>query len=214
LNVCNDYALIHCLEHESRTTIPFDSLSRNENLSIYQALLETNSESIKEFVDFIEQLRNCIQQTTKDNFPKTFRRLIESICQRTNFTMPPNFIDEFCQDFLDCILSRSDQDFLRLLVYFHAKQTHDTIVQRSKTIRKCRSLDLSIIHETSFESDSISPVQIKRKRQALREIHVNTFDSIAHQSEIVETSFHLQLISDEDKENMPMLTRKRIKISK
>jgi hypothetical protein len=90
-----------------------------------------------------------------------------------------------------------------------------------------RCLDLSTIHETSFESDSIIeppttcenkiPSQSIVKRQPLREIDINTFNNedrqienekIYHQNPIVFT-----LVSDGDKENLPVTMKKRSIIS-
>lgn len=89
----------------------------------------------------------------------------------------------------------------------------------SKTIRKYRSLDLSIIHETSFESDCVIEKEIDLhskpivKRQPLQQIDVNSFDSEERQVEYEkvrsQNSTMISLISDGDKENLPMITKKR-----
>lgn len=94
----------------------------------------------------------------------------------------------------------------------------------SKTIRKSRSLDLSIIHETSFEFDSAVDKETEHnpndshskpivKRQPLQQIDVNSFNSeerqIEHEKARSQNSTIISLISDGDKENIPMITKKR-----
>jgi hypothetical protein len=86
-------------------------------------------------------------------------------------------------------------------------------MNHSNPIRKYRSLDLSIIHETSFESDS-KPIV---KRQPLREIDVNSFNIEQHEIECEkirsQNPIVFSLISEGDKENVPFITRKRALIS-
>ena len=94
----------------------------------------------------------------------------------------------------------------------------------SKAIRKYRSLDLSIIHETSFEFDSTVDKETDQnpsdshskpivKRQPLQQIDVNSFSNeerqIEHEKARSQNSIILSLISDGDKENIPMITKKR-----
>ena len=130
-----------------------------------------------------------------------------------------------------------DNRFLRSLRYLCAKQMIDLsvlietngqtieetkrrFVSNSKTIRKSRSLDLSVIHETSFEfasileksidhfpSDSLGKIIVER--QPLREIDVNSFNNVERQAEYEKTHFRRALISDDDKENLPVITNKR-----
>jgi hypothetical protein len=84
-------------------------------------------------------------------------------------------------------------------------------------IKKYRSLDLSTIHETSFESDSIiSDNKAQLKRQPLREIDINIFNN--EEPEIkneksYENSIGFILVSDGDKENLPVIRKKRSIIS-
>ena len=102
------------------------------------------------------------------------------------------------------------------------------VVNHPKTIRKCRSLDLSIILETSFESnssidhhrsdpkDQIQPKTMV-KRQPLREIDINSFNVEERAAEYEKTrSQHatvFSLVSDGDKENLPMIIKKRPMLS-
>jgi hypothetical protein len=86
---------------------------------------------------------------------------------------------------------------------------------------KHRSLDLSTIHETSFESDSIINNEIQPqsivKRQPLREININTFNNeerdIENDKKTDQNSREFTLISDGDKENLPMIRNKRLMVS-
>jgi hypothetical protein len=95
--------------------------------------------------------------------------------------------------------------------YVHPQITH------SNPIRKYRSLDLSIIHETSFESDSIINTEIDHKtiikRQPLREIDINSFNIEEREIEYEKNPIIFTLISDGDKENLPVITKKRSLIS-
>ncbi len=92
----------------------------------------------------------------------------------------------------------------------HSKKSR--FVWHSNPIRKYRSLDLSIIHETSFESDSIIDHKTIVKRQPLREIDINSFNieerEIEYENPIVFT-----LVSEGDKENLPVITKKRSMVS-
>ena len=95
------------------------------------------------------------------------------------------------------------------------EETKRRFVSNSKTIRKSRSLDLSVIHETSFEFESIdhfpsdSLGKIIVERQPLREIDVNSFNNVEREAEYEKTHFRRALISDDDKENLPVITNKR-----
>lgn len=93
------------------------------------------------------------------------------------------------------------------------------VIARSKTMKKYRSLDLSIIHETSFESDYSTysdkkiPIQSMVKRQPLREIDINSFNNEERDIENEKISYQnlieFALISDGDKENLPVIRKKR-----
>lgn len=90
-----------------------------------------------------------------------------------------------------------------------------------------RSFDLSTIHETSFESDSVihnktdhivtsdSKVQVEstRKRQPLQEFDVNSFNDEERKTEneknSPQNSTVLKLPSDTDQENLPITLKKR-----
>ncbi len=95
-------------------------------------------------------------------------------------------------------------------------------VWETKTIKKYRSLDLSTIHETSFESDSIisdnkTQSQSMIKREPLREIDINSFNNeereIENEKKCYQNSIGFPLVSDGDKENLPVIIKKRAMIS-
>jgi len=94
-------------------------------------------------------------------------------------------------------------------------------IWQSKIKEKHRSLDLSTIHETSFESDSIvnNEIQLQTivKRQPLQEIDINTFNNeereIKNDKKSEQNIREFILISDGDKENLPMIRKKRLMVS-
>lgn len=86
---------------------------------------------------------------------------------------------------------------------------------KTKQIKKYRSLDLSIIHETSFEIDESKPSikNLRIKRQPLKVIDINTFNN---EERIIDEDKNFQeykLISDDDKENLPVKRTKRLILS-
>lgn len=118
-----------------------------------------------------------------------------------------------------------------------AKENHDHIKESSSNENQYqqhkshRCLDLSTIHETSFESDSIInnetdhsatfdnkiQSQLTVKRQPLREIDINSFNNEDRQIEN-EKNHHqnpiiFTLVSDGDKENLPVTMKKRSIVS-
>jgi len=131
--------------------------------------------------------------------------------------------------------------FLRSVAYLCAKQTinlpipisnnyskESVFVWQSRTMKKHQSLDLSTIHEASFESDKEidhHPItsdnkiqsQIIVKRQPLREIDINSFNNeereIEYEKIRYQNSIVFPLVSDGDKENLPVITKKRSMIS-
>ncbi|CAF1665521.1 unnamed protein product, partial [Rotaria sordida] len=96
-----------------------------------------------------------------------------------------------------------------------------------RQIKSHRSLKLSTIHETSFESDSIIndqtdhsiisdnniQLQSTKKRHPLQEIDINSFNDEERKTEneknLYQNSIVLALASDNDQENLPITIKKR-----
>ncbi|CAF3660917.1 unnamed protein product [Rotaria socialis] len=96
-----------------------------------------------------------------------------------------------------------------------------------RPFKSYRSLDLSTIHETSLESDTIVKSQTGhstnsddkfqlesiRKRQPLQEFDINSFNDderkIKNEKNLFENSIVFKLPSDTDQENLPITLKKR-----
>ncbi|CAF1325846.1 unnamed protein product [Rotaria sordida] len=108
------------------------------------------------------------------------------------------------------------------------EKTHDQLEQTTlsnknqyRQIKSYRCLELSTIHETSFESDSIinnqidySTIQLQstKKRQPLQEIDINSFNheerKIENEKNRYQNLIVLTLVSDNDQENLPITSTK------
>ncbi|CAF4203527.1 unnamed protein product, partial [Adineta steineri] len=232
----------------NRSSASQENLIDNDNELFH--ILSKYYISIKEFFDFIEQLQMIIKENEHSKIESmvTFRKLLELIskqlCKDESFNrhnlIVKDLVEEFCQYFQTKMSVSSDDTlvghhFLQSVAYFCTKQTidlpifilnddHKEVVSSSKDQdQQCtshRCFNLSIIHETSFESDSlidnltaseeIPQPQSIIKRQPLQVIDVNLFNN---EERFSENSIVLTLVSDDDKENLPVIRKKRPTIS-
>ncbi|CAF3134712.1 unnamed protein product [Rotaria sp. Silwood2] len=137
----------------------------------------------------------------------------------------------------DVFLEDNEINFTRESIFigqsYTKEKNHDQLKQtlsnknQYQKIKSHRCLELSTIHETSFESDSIvnnqtddstiadNNLQLEsiKKRQPLQEIDINSFNDeerkIENEKNRSQNSIVLTLASDNDQENLPITIKKR-----
>ncbi|CAF1640832.1 unnamed protein product [Adineta ricciae] len=239
MNTRNEHALVHCLRASPKIGLDQSmimnlvNLSRSEHVTLYESLhafhlenCDASAETIrllKEFFDLIKQVHNkCVNAEAERTLSQVLN-LIGKYLQVQDNRLLTDILEDFSQCFqtmLSLVKSSSSQSassatrcFRRSIMYLCAKQA---LVQTKYTmdipreisslrhiakrlIRKSRALP------TIYETDE----KMNTKRQPLQMLDVNSFHHTDERELPCENSIVWKFISDGDKENLPMLTRKR-----
>ncbi|UJR28943.1 hypothetical protein I4U23_010160 [Adineta vaga] len=206
-------------------------LQRKENTSSEQTL-DKYYVNLKEFVDLIDQLQMIIKKSHRSIFSQILRQLLDLIMKYLQ-KEDDKILTEILEDFSQCFqitssflnLTSPNQSafsirrcFRRSIIYLCAKQAigqsksfidiPSTKINQQKSRKLQRCFDLPTIDEIDEKTDTNNQVQTIVKRQALRVLDVNSFDSDEREISS-ENSIQLTLVSDGDKENVPVITKKR-----
>ncbi|CAF1329270.1 unnamed protein product [Adineta ricciae] len=211
------------------------NLPCSEHVTLYESLHAFHLENcdasaepirpLKEFFDLIKQVHNkCVNAEAERTLSQVLNSIGKYLDVQDNRLLTDIF-EEFSQCFQTMLslvksplsssqsASSTARCFRRSIIYLCAKQA---LVQTKSTmnvpgeISSPRHIGKRLIREsralpTIYETDE----KINTKRQPLQMLDVNSFPHTDERELPCENSIVWKFVSDGDKENLPMLTRKR-----